>query len=139
MSVRHVNAPRYNWKKIRQYIFWYLPLYMWTIQWACWVCEYRDIMILERETITEELLLTKLTHQPLLSLAVWKRALSCKIQWNWMFEKARHDCWFFCPGCIHNVNMNQLIFCFSITYIRVRLLWKIAISSRTDTIKVGVF
>ena len=39
-------------------------------------------MILERETITAELLLTKLAHQSLLSFGVRKTVLSRKIHWN---------------------------------------------------------
>ena len=39
-------------------------------------------MILERETITTELLRTKLAHQSLLSFGVRKTVLSRKIMWN---------------------------------------------------------
>ena len=46
---------------------------------ACGICEYKGIMILERET-TAELLLTKLAHQPLLFFFVWKTTLSREIQ-----------------------------------------------------------
>ena len=49
-------------RKLDNIIFECLPLYRWKI---------KGIMILEPETITVELLLIKLTHQPLLSLAVW--------------------------------------------------------------------
>ena len=69
-------------------------------------------MIVERETFTTDQLLTKLAHQPLLSFAVWKKALSRGTQWNWMFGKARHDSWFFCPGCILCINMNQRLHLF---------------------------
>ena len=67
-------------------------------------------MILEREATTAELLLKKLAQQPLLFFAVWKTALRREIQWNWMFWKARHACWFFCLGCIHYGNMNQVLY-----------------------------
>ena len=40
---------------------------------------------------------------------------------------------FFCPGCIHYINMNQGLYLILITYARARPLWKIAISYRTDT------
>ena len=76
---------------------------MWKIQGACCICQYKDIVILEREIITVELLVTKSAHQPLLSSLYESR----EIQWNWMLGKARHDCWFFYHGCIHYGNMNQ--------------------------------
>ena len=58
-------------------------------------------MIVEWETIIAELLLIRLAHQLHLSFAVWKKAL---------IEKAWHNCWFFCPGGMHYVNMNQSLY-----------------------------
>ena len=52
---------------------------MWKMQGACYICKYKDIMVLEQETITAELLLPKLTHQSLLSFDVWKTALRREI------------------------------------------------------------
>ena len=99
----------------------------------------KSIMILDRETITAELLLTKLAHKPLFSFTVEKTALSHKIQWNWMLGKALYGCWLFCSGCIRYVDMNRPYIYFSITYIRVRPPWKIAILCQTYTRNVGVF
>ena len=65
---------------------------MWKIQGACSTCWYKSIVILEREAITTELLLTKLAHLPLCSLAALKAALSRKIQYIRKFGKARHEC-----------------------------------------------
>ena len=40
------------------------------MQGVCYIRYYKDIETLERETITVELLFTKLAHQPLLPFAV---------------------------------------------------------------------
>ena len=46
------------------------------------VCWYKNIISLERETITSEPLITKLAHQPLLFFTVGKTGLSREIQSN---------------------------------------------------------
>lgn len=81
----------------------YVLIYTWKIHGACCICQYKDIISSKQGTITAEPLLTKLAHRPLLSFAVWKTPLSREIQWNWVFGKAKHDCWFY-------VNMNQSLF-----------------------------
>ena len=77
------------------------------IQGTCCISWYKGIMTLEREINTAELLLIKLAHQPLFCFAVWKTSLNREIQWYLISGKTGHDCWFFCPGCTHYVNMNQ--------------------------------
>ena len=84
----------------------YVLIYTWKIHGACCICQYKDIISSKQGTITAEPLLTKLAHRPLLSFAVWKTPLSREIQWNWVFQKAKHDCRFY-------VNMNQRYLGFS--------------------------
>ena len=98
MSVRQVNAPTHYWKKIRQYIF-LMPVLIYVKNTKS-IFKYKGIMILEGETITAELLLTKFAYQQRISFAIWKTTLSREIQ-------ARLDCWFFCSSCIHYVDMNH--------------------------------
>ena len=43
---------------------------MWKIKGAFCISQYKGIMVLDRETINAELLLTKLVHQQFLSFAV---------------------------------------------------------------------
>ena len=68
---------------------------------------YKGIISLEWRIIAVDPLLQILAHHSLLSFSVWKATLSCEI---WRFRKDENDCWFFCPVCIHYVNMNQSFF-----------------------------
>ena len=49
-------------------------------------------MILGRETIVSELLLTEVTRQPLFSFTLWKTELRREMQWNYILGKAWPDC-----------------------------------------------
>ena len=90
------------------------------IQGTCCISWYKGIMTLKRETNTAELLLIKLAHQPPFCFAVWKTSLSREIQWYLISGKTGHDCWFFCPGCTHYVNMNQGLYLLFHYYVRVQ-------------------
>ena len=90
-------------------------------------------MILERETIAVELLLTKLAHQQLLSFTVSETASSRKIQWIYCSEKFDMTVDFSVLVAFIMLTRIRAHVCFSITFVRVWPLWKIAISCRTDT------
>ena len=89
--VRHVNLPRHNWKKIRQSIF-LVPFFIYVEN-----TRNKGAVILERQTITAELLHIKLANRLLLFFVVWNDGIKPWNSMNWMFGKSRHDFWFFCP------------------------------------------
>ena len=79
MSVQHVNTLRYNWKKTKQWYSFLMSVFI-------YVENKRSLLHffykenINLETITAEPLLTKLTHKPFLSFAIWKTALNREIQ-----------------------------------------------------------
>ena len=106
---------------------------MWNIQGACRICYFKGIMILERETITAELLLTKLANQPIIFFAVWKTALKSwqisqlssslyeRRHWVVKFNRIEYSENF--DITVHT--WIRAYICFSITLVKVRHLWKI--------------
>ena len=130
MSVQHVNALRFNWKKIEHIIN------------AClYICvKYKEpvtfasikvLRIKSREKALEPLL-KKLARQPLV-LCPTKEGIMLRKVMKLIVRKTRDDCWFFSPGWIcHSKrhckrhNCQELIFAFPLLTSGCRL-WKITI------------
>ena len=64
-------------------------------------CQCKSITVLERETITANYC-SQNRHIKQFSPSQNER--------RYLAGKVRHDCWFFCPGCIHYANMNQSLY-----------------------------
>ena len=105
MYIRPVNALRFNWKNMEQFNF-NVSLYMRKYKKSVTFVSVKVLWVLsEKQSLRNHN--SKNWHISDLSFAEWKKALSREVQLNWMFGKARHDCWFFCPGWIHYSNMNH--------------------------------